>query len=81
MLVVVGVGSRVLIADAPIADRIIMPPACTRAAEDYWKANQGDYEGFERALRCYESSVKAHPRFPAIVARAQWLIDALPDER
>jgi hypothetical protein len=80
VLVAVGVGSRVMIADAPVPDSIPVPIACKQAAMDYWKAHQDGDEGFARLLRCYADSVRSDPRFKRLVARAQSLIVALPDK-
>lgn len=80
VLVTVGVGSRVMIADAPLSDSIPVPSACKQAAMEYWKVHQDGDEGFARLLRCYAISAKADPRFRLLVDKAQSLIDALPDE-
>jgi hypothetical protein len=80
VLVTVGIGSRVIIADAPVPDSIPVPIVCKKAARAFWKAHRDGDEGFARLLRCYANSIKSDPRFKRLVAKAQSLIDALPDK-
>jgi hypothetical protein len=80
VIVTVGVGSRVMIVDAPVLDSVPVPAACKQEAKEYWKTHQLGDEGFARLLRCYATSAKSDPRFQRLVARAQSLIDALPDK-
>jgi hypothetical protein len=39
------------------------------------------HAGFVRLQRCYESAARSDPRLFPIIAKAQWLIDALPSDR